>query len=267
MAFARAMLTQATSAYSPLPAPTGLTVTQSTDSSISFVWQSVSGAHGYAVYRDGSMLTPPSPVTDPNYTDTGLLSGTTYEYTVSALTASGSSGPTAYPPVPGTTTGPPPPIRPPTNVSVLSTTATEITLAWTPVSMASSYNIYRNGVHVNNSTVTAATFTDCGLSPQTTYTYTVTALRGSTESAPSQPVSGTTGSSFVCQEFYDNNYDHVESGRATQVLGFVYANGSQQYMGLYNIAQYVNLAEIKDNYYIVGSCPKVPATCSDQRPK
>ncbi|MFL0805109.1 MAG: PHB depolymerase family esterase [Agarilytica sp.] len=58
-----------------------------------------------------------------------------------------------------------------------------------------------------------------------------------------------------CNEFTSNNVSHVSSGRATVLFGLVYAKGSNNYMGLYNIFTVRTLAETSSNYYVVGSCP------------
>lgn len=69
-------------------APTGLTVTGTTTSSVSLSWGAVSGATGYHVYRNGTKVTG-SAVTSTSYTDGGLASATTYSYAVSAVNAAG----------------------------------------------------------------------------------------------------------------------------------------------------------------------------------
>ncbi len=58
-----------------------------------------------------------------------------------------------------------------------------------------------------------------------------------------------------CNEFTSNNVSHVSSGRATVLFGLVYAKGSNNYMGLYNIFTVRTVAETSSNYYVVGSCP------------
>ncbi|WP_428264002.1 extracellular catalytic domain type 1 short-chain-length polyhydroxyalkanoate depolymerase [Haliangium sp.] len=59
----------------------------------------------------------------------------------------------------------------------------------------------------------------------------------------------------VCTESSDNNYQHVQAGRAYQSLGYVYANGSDDYMGLYNVFGSITLAETAPGFYEVGNCP------------
>jgi poly(hydroxyalkanoate) depolymerase family esterase len=72
-----------------LAAPTGLAVTATTGSSVSLSWNAVSGAASYAVYRDGAEA---GTSTTTSFTDNGLSSGTSYQYTVAALDSSGTAG-------------------------------------------------------------------------------------------------------------------------------------------------------------------------------
>ncbi|MFD7484610.1 extracellular catalytic domain type 1 short-chain-length polyhydroxyalkanoate depolymerase [Streptomyces mirabilis] len=87
-----------------LPAPTGLTVTGTTDTSASLSWNAVSGAASYTIYRGGTRT---GSTTSTSYTDTGLASGTGYSYTVAAVDSSGKAG-AADAAVTATTTGFPP---------------------------------------------------------------------------------------------------------------------------------------------------------------
>jgi poly(hydroxyalkanoate) depolymerase family esterase len=50
-----------------------------------------------------------------------------------------------------------------------------------------------------------------------------------------------------------DNYDQVADGRAYQSLGYVYADGSNDNMGLYNTYQVTSLEETSPGYYIVVS--------------
>ena len=52
-----------------------------------------------------------------------------------------------------------------------------------------------------------------------------------------------------------NNYQHVVAGRAYHSLGYAYAVGSDDLLGLYNLFYTSTLAETAPGYYIVGSCP------------
>jgi poly(hydroxyalkanoate) depolymerase family esterase len=57
--------------------------------------------------------------------------------------------------------------------------------------------------------------------------------------------------------FTASNYGHVQAGRATQRLGVVYANGSDQRMGLYNTFETHTLARASPGYYVLADdrCP------------
>ncbi len=58
-----------------------------------------------------------------------------------------------------------------------------------------------------------------------------------------------------CNEFTSSNVSHVSGNRANVVFGLVYAKGSNNYMGLYNIFTYRTLAETSPGYYSIGNCP------------
>jgi len=86
-----------------LAAPTGVATSNATSSSMTIAWNTVSGASGYNVYRNGAK-TNATTVTGTSYVDTGLASGTTYSWTVTDLDASGvESAPSTA--ATGTTTG------------------------------------------------------------------------------------------------------------------------------------------------------------------
>ncbi|MFF6916036.1 glycosyl hydrolase family 18 protein [Streptomyces sp. NPDC012466] len=86
--------------------PGGLRVSGTTSSSVSLAWNTVSGATGYTVYRDGSKVTA---VSGTSATVTGLAASTSYSFQVTATNAAGESPRSAT--VTGTTnntTGPGP---------------------------------------------------------------------------------------------------------------------------------------------------------------
>lgn len=74
-----------------LPAPTGLTTTGATDATISLRWNTVEGAAGYVVHRDGVALTS-SVSGATSFTDTGLSAGSSHTYAVAARDADGRTG-------------------------------------------------------------------------------------------------------------------------------------------------------------------------------
>jgi hypothetical protein len=86
-----------------LPAPSGVSTSAATPSSMTIHWNAVSGAVSYNVYRNGSRSNA-APVASTTFTDTGLTSGTQYTWTVTAVDGAGLEG-TPSPPVTGATTG------------------------------------------------------------------------------------------------------------------------------------------------------------------
>ncbi len=73
----------------PPAAPTGLTVTATTSSSVSLSWTAPSGTvTGYYVYEGGSQVANVTGTTD---TVTGLAASTTYTFTVAAYSSGGTS--------------------------------------------------------------------------------------------------------------------------------------------------------------------------------
>ncbi|MFI6011760.1 chitinase [Streptomyces sp. NPDC051243] len=83
-------------------APSGLSVAGTSSSSVSLAWNTVSGATGYHVYRDGTKVTA---VTGTSATVTGLAASTSYSFQVTATNAAGESPKSAA--VTGTTTAGP----------------------------------------------------------------------------------------------------------------------------------------------------------------
>ncbi|MEV7440298.1 glycoside hydrolase family 18 protein [Streptomyces sp. NPDC091204] len=72
----------------PPAAPTGLTATATSSSSVSLNWSAVPGATSYTVHRDGAA---PLAVTSTSTAVTGLAASTTYTFRVSAVNAAGES--------------------------------------------------------------------------------------------------------------------------------------------------------------------------------
>ncbi len=74
-----------------LPAPTGVSTSGATASSMAIGWNSVAGAAGYNVYRNGNK-TNALTVYGTSYTDSGLAASTSYSWTVRAADANGAEG-------------------------------------------------------------------------------------------------------------------------------------------------------------------------------
>jgi poly(hydroxyalkanoate) depolymerase family esterase len=141
----------------------------------------------------------------------------------------------------------------PAGLAVTGVTASSVSLSWSAVSGAGSYRVYRGGTLVGSPAGTS--FTDSGLAASTQYSYTVAAAdSGGVVGAQSAPVTATTAAPAQC--FTDNNYNQTVAGRAHQSLGYVYANGSNQAMGLWNVYTVHTLKQTGPNYYVIsdGGC-------------
>ncbi|KUM88740.1 MULTISPECIES: chitinase [Streptomyces] len=68
--------------------PAGLAVSGTSSSSVSLTWNTVSGATGYNVYRNGTKVTA---VTGTSATVTGLTASTSYSFQVTAVNSAGES--------------------------------------------------------------------------------------------------------------------------------------------------------------------------------
>lgn len=248
------MVTRLASGGPAILPPTGVATSGATNSSLTITWNAVSGATGYNIYRNGTKVNA-SPVTGTSYTDSGLASGTNYNYVVKSIGGSGGESGVSNT-ASGATTGTPPAVpAAPTGVSTSGATASSLTVSWSAVSGATSYNVYRNGSIANPLALTSTTFTNTGLAASTTYSFTVTASNANGESAQSSPASGTTSAAAVCTSFTASNYAHVSAGRAYQSGGYAYANGSKVKMGLWNTFSTSTLKMTGPNYYVIGACP------------
>ncbi len=171
--------------------PQNLRATGTTVASISLAWDASTdnvGVTAYDVYRGGVLVGSPA---GTSFTDTGLNADTAYVYTVrardAAANASAVSAAVTARTQPGNTQPPPTP----TGLRVIDTTPTTVTLGWDPVTGVAGYSVYRGGVLVANTTAT--TYTDTGLTPSTTYSYTLRARDAAGNvSAPTSPLSATT---------------------------------------------------------------------------
>ena len=157
----------------------------------------------------------------------------------------------------GTTTPPPAELPAPSGVATSNPSASSMNLSWNAVTGATSYNVYRNANKTNALPVTATSYIDTGLAAATTYSWTVKAVDGNNAESPASAAATgtTTGTPPIAATCYSaSNYAHTVAGRAYVLGGYTYANGSGQYMGLWNIYTTTTLKKTATNYYVIGGC-------------
>lgn len=159
--------------------PTGLTVTDTTTSTVSFSWIASTdnvGVTGYRIYRGGNQIATTS-VT--SFTNNNLAPSTTYAYQASAYDAAGNIS--AQSSVVNATTKAPADITPPSipvGLTAIPVSSTQINLAWTAstdnVGVA-GYKIFRGGSQIAT-TKAVTTYQSTGLAASSTYTYAIAAF-------------------------------------------------------------------------------------------
>jgi chitodextrinase len=191
----------------PPTAPTGLAASGVTGDSATLSWNQSSddtGVAGYDVYRNGTLI---GSTTYTTYTDIELAGDASYQYTVKAYDPAGNisaaSGTASVTTGASETTSPP---GAPTALSSPSQAGTSVDLSWTAPGNTGAgiagYDVYRNGTFIGSTTTTEegtagsptpTIYTDTGLTPGTTYSYTVAAFDAAGDtSAQSSATTATT---------------------------------------------------------------------------
>lgn len=107
-----------------------------------------------------------------------------------------------------------------------------------------------------DSTPTSTTTTTAATTTTTSGGATTTTAAATTTTAPSTTTTSTTTTTTAGVCYKASNYAHVSAGRAYQNMGYVYANGSAQKMGLYNTFSTSKLRMTGSNYYVIdATCP------------
>jgi uncharacterized repeat protein (TIGR03806 family) len=180
--------------------PAGVTATAISPTQVQLGWTASTdagtGVAGYRVFRNGG-ATPIASVTTTGYTDSNLTPTTSYTYTVRAFDGATPPNESAFSTAATATTPDPPVIdtTPPTvpaNFTGTALSTTEIRLSWTASTDSgigvAGYHVYRNGATTPTATVNGATtFTDIGLTANTTYTYALRAFDAATPANVSGP--------------------------------------------------------------------------------
>ncbi|MDD3920307.1 MAG: fibronectin type III domain-containing protein, partial [Eubacteriales bacterium] len=158
-----------------LPAPQGLTATDTTSDFITLSWDAVAGASYYRFYQNGVFLCN---VSGTSYTATGLSAATFYGFKVAAVDVTDNLGVyssniyilTKQALLPA-----------PQNFHVASSTIVTVTLAWTSVPGADRYQVYVDGRFFKAVTTNSAAV--YGLNPNTLYSFSVVAGYGTSQTA------------------------------------------------------------------------------------
>lgn len=181
------------------PTISGRTATNITGGTARITWTTNEPAtslveYGLTTSYGSSTALDPALVTAHSVTLTGLAPNTTYNYRVHSTDAAGNeriSANSTFRTAAAPDTTPP---SVPTGLTATAISSTQINLSWnasTDNVAVTGYQVFRNGTQVGPSTTT--TFSDTGLSPSTSYSYTVRAVDASTNpSGQSQPASATT---------------------------------------------------------------------------
>ncbi|MFG3549716.1 PHB depolymerase family esterase [Streptomyces sp. NPDC047725] len=137
----------------------------------------------------------------------------------------------------------------PSNLAAGATSDTSVALSWSSVEGATAYRVHRDGARAGAPAGTS--FTDTGLLPGTSYTYSVAAVAADgTTGQMSPPLTvTTTGHAPSCTTA--DNYTHVAEGRAHTSGGITYANGSDENMGLYNVFVTHTLKQTSPGHYVI----------------
>ncbi len=159
------------------PTPPTLSASATTTTTTNLSWIGATdnvSVTGYDVYKDGILLGSTTSAT--TYAVTSLTASTTYVFTVKAKDAAGNvsiaSNVVSVTTLAPDTTSPTSP-----TLSASGTTSTTTNLSWTSATdnvAVTGYDIYKDGV-LFGSTTTAITFAVTGLTPSTTYAFTVKA--------------------------------------------------------------------------------------------
>ncbi|MFE2312913.1 chitinase [Streptomyces sp. NPDC059441] len=128
---------------------------------------------------------------------------------------------------PGVDQGQPP--AAPAGLAVGTVTSSTVALSWSPVTGATGYAVYRDGVRVQTSTGTSTTVS--GLAPSTAYAFQVAAVNDAGESAKSATVTATTSTG---------------SGGSTghALVGYLHASFA-------NGSGYTRMADVPDSWDVI----------------
>ncbi len=182
-------------AANPPATPGGLGASAVSPVQIDLSWSAALGAETYHVKRatvSGGPYTTIASPTGTSFSDIGLSASTTYYYVLSASNISGESADSGETNA-TTLTNPP---ATPGGLSANVVSATQIDLNWNTASGATSYHLKRattsGGPYTTIASPAGTSFSDIGLSADTTYYYVVSASNAGGESADSSETNAVT---------------------------------------------------------------------------
>jgi chitodextrinase len=211
----------------PPSQPTGLTGVPSGSTGVNLSWIASTdkvGVTGYIVTRDGVQVGTP---TATSFADTGLTAGTTHSYTVVARDAAGNLSTAASVSVTISDTVAP---SQPGAFTAIATSSVQVSLSWTASTDnvgVTGYIVSRNGVQI--ATPTARTLTDSGLTPSTTYAYTVVARDAANNRSTAASASATTPAAATANGTVNLAWDAVTAPNLSSYLVY-YGTASGTYL-------------------------------------
>jgi RHS repeat-associated protein len=210
--------------------PADPSATATAFNSVSVSWTASSDDRAvtvYRIYRDSTLIaTVSGSVT--SFVDASVTGSTTYAYTIAALDAAGNASSQSSAADATTPSGTPPADTTapsvPTDLSGSVVGAGRIDLAWSASSdnvAVAGYAVYRDGNKITSVPVGSTSYSDTGLTPGVSHTYTVTALdAAANESAGSGSWSGAASDAALLTTYaYDAANRLTQVATAGQTLG------------------------------------------------
>jgi len=232
------------------PTPTNITATAASASEIDLGWPSTSNTVGYVVYRSGTQV---GTTVTGTYSDLGLTGNTLYCYTIASSNSAGLSAQSS--PVCATTptNSLPNPPSTPTNVTATAVATNQINVTWSASTSATSYIVTRGGNRVT--TVSATSYLDTGLTPNTTYCYTIAATNSGGASAFSSSVCATTLAApppaFVLNSSVSNYPGYLLTSPGMTLYAAV--RGTVLYVATWSPGNYAGSNSLNDHFIIVAN--------------
>ncbi|MEH7306775.1 family 16 glycoside hydrolase [Neobacillus drentensis] len=209
-----------------------LSVSGITDTAATLSWDAVNGASGYNIYKSSTSGSGYSLVysgKETTFTDPTLVTGKTYYYAMTFVDRNEDES-SKSPEIKVTTKL----VKPanPTGLAADTVTSGFAVLKWNSVPGADTYEVYRaasvNGKYKLLNEVTANTFTDGIVLPDTNYYYKVSAKNGAGESDKSPAIKVTTETPEAAPITVDGNKADQNPANTFKGFGMVSANGTSR---------------------------------------